>query len=38
MSYDSIFHVHILGVNVHVSARYEVSMSNAVTGTAVHRQ
>ena len=27
----------ILGIYVHVSARYEVSMSNAVTGTAVHR-
>ena len=29
--------MHILGVYIHVSARYEVSMSNAVTGTAVHR-
>ena len=34
---DSIFHVHILEVYVHVSARYKVSMSNAVTGIAVHR-
>ena len=25
--------MHILGVYVHVSARYEVSISNAVTGT-----
>ena len=28
--------MHILGIYVHISARYEVSMINAVTGTAVH--
>ena len=35
---DPIFHVHILGIYVHISARYEVSVINAVTGTAVHRR
>ena len=30
--------MHILGVYVHIPARYEVSMINAITGTAVHRQ
>ena len=34
---DPKFHVHTLGVYVHIPARYEVSTINAVTGTAVHQ-
>ena len=30
--------MHILKIYVHISTRYEVSMSNVVTATAVHRQ
>ena len=34
---DLIFNVHILGLWMHICARYEVSMMKAVTRTAVHR-
>ena len=33
---DPIFHVHILGIYVYVFTKYEASVSNAVTGTALH--